>query len=395
VREEEARVKVMGTWAEIVKFILALVILLGGLYGLFSLFCVVEFFKKPKGSEIEHLYPPVSVLKPMKGVDPEWRDNIATFAAQDYPEYEVLLGFNDPRDEGIRLATDIAKSYDLKVRVIVHAGHLGSNPKVSNLYGLVEAARYPLLLISDSDIRVDRGYLKEIVGEYLAAENTGVVTCLSKVTRACTVGAALEALTTAADFIPSVLVARRLEGVRFGLGPSMMLSKNTLEELGGLPAFADYLAEDYQIGHRLWKKRYRNVLSTHLVENVLGSIGIPEYLLHQLRWARTYRACRPAGFFGYGITHIFPFSLLYLALHGATGVSFSILTAVLALRYSIVLVISRMAGYPTRWLRWLWLLPAKDLLSFGIWLWCFLGSRVQWRGTRYKLLRDGLMKKVS
>ena len=395
MREGEARVKVIGTWAEVVEFILVLVILLGSLYGFFSLFCVIEFFRRPKRLQTEHHFPPVSVLKPMKGVDPEWRDNIATFVAQDYPEYEVLLGFNDPRDEGIHLATDIAKSYAPRVRVVVHARHLGSNPKVSNLYGLIEEARYPLLLISDSDIRVDRDYLKEIVGEYLAAENVGIVTCLSKVTRASTVGAALESLTTAADFIPSVLVARRLEGIRFGLGPSMMLSKNALEELGGLAAFADYLAEDYQIGQCLWKKKYGNILSTYLIEYVLGSMRIREYLVHQLRWARTYRACRPAGFFGYGITHIFPLSLFFLALHGATAVSVSTLCLVLALRYSLVLVVSEMAGYPRRWLGWIWLLPAKDFLSFGIWLWCFLGQDIFWRGARYKLLRGGLMKKVD
>jgi ceramide glucosyltransferase len=265
---------------------------------------------------------------------------------------------------------------------------------VSNLCGLLQAARYPLLLISDSDIRVNRTYLKGIVGEYLATENVGIVTSLSKIPSALSAGAALESLTNAADFIPSVLVARALEGVTFGLGPSMMLSKERLQEIGGLPAFADYLAEDYQIGNRLWKKGYRNVLSTHLIENVVGRIRILEHIVHQVRWARTYRACRPRGFLGYGITHIFTFSLLFLILHGPTALALSILAAVLLLRYSLVLAVSRKAGYPTRWLRWLWLLPAKDLLSFGIWVRCFLGSDIFWRGSHYKLLKDGLIKKV-
>ncbi|MGD0235000.1 MAG: bacteriohopanetetrol glucosamine biosynthesis glycosyltransferase HpnI [Syntrophorhabdales bacterium] len=385
----------MGTWAEVVEAIVGFIILLGSLYALFSLFCVMKFFGRPKYSQAgPPFYPPVSVLKPMKGIDPEWRDNIASFVAQDYPEYEVLLGFNDPRDEGIDLATDIAKSYAPKVRVVVHASHLGSNPKVSNLYGLIEEARYPLLLISDSDIRVGPDYLKEIVGEYLATEKVGIVTCLSRITHASTVGAALECLTTAADFIPSVLTAERLEGVTFGLGPSMMLSKHTLGKIGGLPAFADYLAEDYQIGNCLWKQGYRNILSTYLIDYVVGRMRIREYVVHQLRWARTYKACRPIGFFGYGITHIFPFSLLFLALHGATALSLSILAVILALRYSLLLVVSRVAACPKQWLRWLWLLPAKDILSFGIWLWCFLGSRIFWRGTHYKLRRGGLMRKM-
>jgi ceramide glucosyltransferase len=132
-----------------------------------------------------------------------------------------------------------------------------------------------------------------------------------------------------------------------------------------------------------------------LIENVLGGMRIRDYLVHQLRWARTYRACRPVGFFGYGVTHIFPFSLLFLALHGPTIAALSVLTLILALRYSVVLLVSTMAAYSKEWLKWLWLLPVKDLLSFGIWLWCFLRSRIFWRGTQYKLQKGGLMKKVE
>jgi ceramide glucosyltransferase len=387
----------MGFGAHVAELILALFVLLGSIYSLFSLVCVWRFFRRANYDRAAHKgpYPPVSILKPMKGIDPEWRNNIASFVAQNYPEYEILLGFNDPHDEGIALAKDIAESQAPKVRLIVHEGRLGSNPKVANLHGLIEHARYPLLLISDSDIKVDRGYLKEIVGEYLSDEKVGIVTCLSKITSASTVGAGLELLTTASDFIPSVLAANSLEGITFGLGPSMLLSRRELEQLGGLPAFADYLAEDYQIGNCLWKKEFRNILSNHLIENVLGRMRIGEYFVHQLRWARTYRACRPIGFFGYGITHIFPCSLLFTALHGVNALSVSVIAAVLALRYGILFVVSRMAAYPGGWFKWAWLLPAKDLFSFCIWLWCYLGSDIYWRGNHYRLLRGGLMKKLD
>lgn len=387
----------MGIFAEVVEAALSLIILLGSLYALFSLFCIVEFFRQSKvaQAEPEPAYPPLSVLKPMKGVDPEWRDNVASFVTQDYPEYEVLLGINDARDEGLTLAREMAGSYAPKVRVVIHASNLGSNPKVSNLQGLIAEARHLLLLISDSDIRVGRGYLKQVVREYLATERVGIVTCLSKITRAHTVGAALESLTTTADFIPSVLSARRLEGVTFALGPSILLSKQALEEIGGLAAFADHLAEDYMIGNCLWKRNYRNILSSHLIEYVVGRMSVRAYLVHQLRWARTYRACRPAGFLGYGITQIFPFALLFLALHGASVVSLSAIAVVLALRYGTALMVAGMAGYNRQWFRWLWLLPAKDILSFGIWLWCFLGSHIFWRGHHYKLLKGGLMKKMD
>ncbi len=387
----------MGMWAQIAKGTLVLIILLGSLYTLFALFCVWRFFRRPGFSPKTHdrPYPPISILKPMKGVDPEWRENIASFVAQDYPEYEILLGFNNPGDEGIPLAADLAASYAPKVRLFVHASILGSNPKVANVYGLFKEARYPLLLISDSDIRVERGYLRQIADEYLAQGNVGIVTCLSKITSASTVGGGLELLTTAADFIPSVLVAGRLEGVTFGLGPSMLLSVRQLDDLGGLPAFADYLAEDYQIGYCLWKKRFRNVLSNHLIDYVIGRMRVREYLLHQLRWARTYRACRPIGFFGYGVTHIFPYALLFVGLQGPELLSFSVVAFVLVVRYGLLLAVAEMAAYPGRWRKWLWLLPAKDLFSFGIWLWCYLGSRIVWRGNKYKLLRGGLMKRIE
>jgi ceramide glucosyltransferase len=385
----------MEAGSDIMETVLALLILCGSLYNLFALLCVRDFFRPGQCSTAESRYPPVSVLKPIKGIDPGWKDNLRSFIAQDYPEYEVLLGFNDLGEEGTSLAQDIAESFGSKVRVVVHRTRLGANPKVSNLYALVREARYPLLLISDSDMRVGRDYLKAMTGAYMATGHIGLVTALSKITGADSTGAALEALTTAADFIPSVLVARRLEDITFGLGPSMMLSKEALEEVGGLPAFADYLAEDYQIGNRLWKKGYTNVLSTYLIENVLGRMRIRDYFVHQLRWARTYKACRPKGFFGYGITHIFPFSILFLILHGPTTAALWTLAAVLALRYSLALAVSTKAAYPKRWLRWLWLLPVKDVFGLGIWLCSFVGSRVFWRGAYYTLLKDGLMRKKT
>ena len=146
------------------------------------------------------------------------------------------------------------------------------------------------------------------MGEYMQGKKTGIVTSLYKTSRRASVGSALESLTIAVDFIPSVLVARRMDGIGFGLGASILISKDTLRDIGGFAAVADYLADDYQLGYRCAQKGYENVLSGYVVENRVGRMEIGEYLLHQLRWARTYRASRPKGFAGYGITHIFPFA---------------------------------------------------------------------------------------
>jgi ceramide glucosyltransferase len=382
--------------SEFMEIILIVLIISAGIYNLFSLFCVLDFFG-PKRQELKDLpHIPVSIMKPIKGIDPEIRENLESFCRQDYPEYEVLLGFTELTDNAITVARDIAALHpDCNVRIITSKKNLGANQKVSNLQGIFEAANYPLIAISDSDMRVDPCYLRKIVVEYYSNKNVGLITSLYKISNPASIGAALESLTVALDFIPSVLVARRLEGVTFGLGASMLLSKKALEDIGGLSVIADYLADDYQIGNRLWKKGYKIILSDYVIEDVAGNMTIAEYFIHQIRWARTYRACRPKGFLGYGITHIFPFSLLLLILQGLTTLPLLILSAVITLRLSLSFVLYKKVICSRKWLRWLVLIPVKDLLSFWIWLWSFLGSKVFWRGKYYRILKGGVIKEKS
>jgi ceramide glucosyltransferase len=382
--------------SEFMEIILIVLIISAGIYNLFSLFCVLDFFG-PKRQELKDLpHIPVSIMKPIKGIDPEIRENLESFCRQDYPEYEVLLGFTELTDNAITVARDIAALHpDCNVRIITSKKNLGANQKVSNLQGIFEAANYPLIAISDSDMRVDPCYLRKIVVEYYSNKNVGLITSLYKISNPASIGAALESLTVALDFIPSVLVARRLEGVTFGLGASMLLSKKALEDIGGLSVIADYLADDYQIGNRLWKKGYKIILSDYVIEDVAGNMTIAEYFIHQIRWARTYRACRPKGFLGYGITHIFPFSLLLLILQGLTTLPLLILSAVITLRLSLSFVLYKKVICSRKWLRWLVLIPVKDLLSFWTWLWSFLGSKVFWRGKYYRILKGGVIKEKS
>jgi ceramide glucosyltransferase len=382
--------------SEIIEIILIVLIISAGIYNLISLFCVLEFFgrKKQEMKNLPHI--PVSIMKPIKGIDPEIRENLESFCRQDYPEYEVLLGFTKLNDNAITVARDItALHQDSSVRVITSNKNLGTNNKVSNLQGILEAANYPLIAISDSDMRVDPGYLRKIVGEYYSDKNVGLITSLYKISNPATIGAALESLTVALDFIPSVLVARRLEGITFGLGASMLLSKKALEDIGGFSAIADYLADDYQIGNRLWKKGYKIILSDYVIEDIAGNMTLADYFIHQLRWARTYRACRPKGFFGYGITHLFAFSLLLLIFRGPTTLPLLIISAVITLRFALSFILYKKVIRSGKWLRWLFLVPLKDLLSFWIWLRCFSGNKVFWRGKYYKILKGGVIKEKS
>ncbi len=381
------------TLGEIIKIILLLLLVSSGLYHLFALYCVMEFFGRKESDAADASYEPVSVLKPLKGMDPEFGENLKSFCAQDYPEYEILLGFGDPGDDANTGARELAgPSRGRDVRAIVSARNLGANRKVSNLQGLAESARYPLLAISDSDMRVVAEYLKRNVAEYHSEKNVGMVTSLYKISDPESFGTALESLTIALDFIPSCLVARRIEGVTFGLGASMLISKKSLEEIGGFPAIADFIADDYQLGNRLWKKGYKIIISGLVIETVAGRMSFADYLTHQIRWARTYRASRPKGFIGSGITHVFLLALLFLILKGPTPLALSALGAGLALRYATAYVLYRKVIRSRSWLKWLVLLPLKDILSAGVWAWTFTSRKVWWRGRRYGILKDGRMK---
>ncbi len=370
--------------------ILILLLLCAGCYHLFSLFCVWEFFRKERNEVTPSQHIPISIIKPLKGIDPGFRENLTTFCEQDYPEYEVLLGFSNPADDAIpRVNEMVASLPGCNVRTVIGTGGPSVNRKVSNLEGLAESARHPLLAISDSDMRVDRSYLKRCMAEYFSSRNVGLVTSLYKISNPESIGAALESLTIALDFIPSVLVARQLEGVTFGLGASLVLSKKALEEIGGFAAIGDYLADDYQLGNRLWKRGYSIVLSRYVIENVAGPMSVADFFRHQLRWARTYRASRPKGFAGYGITHLVPFSLLLLAAAGPTALSLSVLGSVVMVRYVLAYVMHKKVIRSRQWLKWLVLVPVKDVLGFGIWAWSFTSRSVRWRGSRYRILKKG------
>jgi len=375
---------------------LAALIILGCLYTLVSLACVLGFFREPAdegGFPAGEELPAVSILKPIKGPDPLCGDNLSTFCVQNYPCFEVLFGFGEADDPALTVARAVAASAPCDARLVVREGGSGTNAKVLNLLALARESRYPMLAVSDSDMAVDSLYLRRIVTEFQSTERTGIVTSLYKISSPDSIGSALESLAIALDFIPSVLVARRLEGVTFGLGASMLVSGEALRDIGGFEAIADYLADDYQLGFRLWRKGYKNVLSRYVLENRVESMGIAGHLTHQLRWARTYRASRPLGFFGYGITHTFFFALILFCIH-KTPASGLILLLVLASRYGLALALYRKVINTRKWLAFLPLLPLRDVLGFFVWLWSFAGSKILWRGTAFRVTRGGRMVRV-
>ncbi|MBI3272544.1 MAG: bacteriohopanetetrol glucosamine biosynthesis glycosyltransferase HpnI [Planctomycetes bacterium] len=336
--------------------------------------------------------PPVSILKPVKGLDDEAETNFESFLRQDYPDFEVLFGVSDPADPAIPVIRRLQRTHpERSIRLVVGERRIGTNEKVSNLHHMLGEARHELVVLSDSDMRVGPDYLRNLVAP-LAADEVGLTTCLYRGYGADSVAGGLESLIINVDFIPAVLVALRLEGISFALGATMATRKSDLAAMGGLESIADYLADDYQIGNRIHRTGKRIELVNYAIDDLVRRDRWEVFLGRQLRWMKTYRVCRPAGFLGMLLTHGGAFALfLLLANLGATWAA-NVALATWAIRAVTAFLIAWLYTGDRRTLRYFWLLPVKDLLSFGFWCASFVGDRVTWRGTTYRLLPGGRLE---
>ena len=336
--------------------------------------------------------PPVSILKPLKGTDPEMYASFRSHCLQDYPEYEAIFGISDPHDPAIELVERLKAEFpNRSIRLILCDKNLGANTKVSNLAQMLAAARHEYLVVNDSDIRVEPDYLRRVLAP-LADSGVGMVTCLYRGIANPTLGSRLESLGISSDFCPGVLVARQLEGIRFGLGSTMAFRRSDLEAIGGFEVFVDYLADDYQLGNRIAALGRRIELSDVVVETFLPRYTLREFLAHQLRWARTIRDSRFWGYVGLGVTFGLPWAILMLLLsRGAVwswellGVTAGLRVAVAAYTGESVLLDRQTPGlFP--------FLPLRDFLALAIWLTSFFGHSISWRGETFRLEKGKLVR---
>src|ERR1700691_4606181 len=237
--------------------------------------------------------PPVSILKPLRGVDPGIFESFCSHCEQDYPQFQLIFGVSDAADPAIELVRKLQAKYPaLAIELIVCDRVLGANIKVSNLVQMLPAARHEILLVNDSDIRVPNDYLRNVVAP-LADPSIGLVTCLYRGVASPTLGSRLEALGISTDFIPGVLSARLLEkGLHFGLGSTLAFRRRELEAIGGFEALLGYLADDYELGRRIAATGKRVELSAATVTTFLTAYTLRQFFRHQLRWSRTIRAAR-------------------------------------------------------------------------------------------------------
>lgn len=333
-------------------------------------------------------FPPISILKPVRGLDPHFQEAIRSHAVQDYPEYEILFGVADLSDPAVpEIRKLIADFPERRIR-LVQASTVALNRKVGTLIDLAKEARYPLLLVNDSNVRVPGDYLRRIVGP-LEDPSVGMVTCLYRGSSDHWPGR-WEALGIATAFAPTVLTAPLVGVNEFGLGATLLFRATDLRAIGGFEALADYVADDYQLGFRIARLGRRMVISRVAVETWLTGRTWREIWQHQLRWARTIRVSRTGEYTGLVLADASLWSLVAL-LAGAWRAALALLT----LRLLVGVLVGVVILGSREVVRYFYLMPFRDLWGSAIWFCGLAGNTVKWRGARLHLARDGRIVNVS
>ena len=349
--------------------------------------------------------PGVSILKSLKGTDPGMRDAFRSHCRQAYSGgYELLFGVSSLDDPAVEAVQQLQLEFPERViRLFECPMRLGTNGKVSTLVQLAPHARHDFLLINDSDITVGPRYLEQVMERFAArrlhrgesAQPVGLVTALYRGRAHDTLPSRLEALGISTDFMPSVLLSRMLEGgLRYGLGSTLALRRDALEQIGGFEALVDHLADDYELGEKVAKAGYRVALTSDVVETNVPAYDWRGFADHQLRWYRTVRDARPGGYAGLIFTHGLAWALLNVVASGLSPLSLWLLGMSFFLRLTLAMMVGTEVLGDRQVLPNLWLLPFRDLVAMGLWVAGFAGNTIVWRGERFEV-RGGVLRKAD
>jgi ceramide glucosyltransferase len=364
--------------------------LVGAGYALAAAFLAGRFMRARNAAA--SAYPAVTILKPLHLGEPGLSENLESFFAQDYPgEVQIVFGVHDPADPAIAVVEALQARYPHRDTVIVADGaRHGSNAKVSNLINMLPSARHDILVLSDSDIMVTPRWLRH-VADALAQPGVGLVTCLytGEVVRGQTgIWSTLAAMGTSYDFLPNVMLGASLGLAEPCMGSTIALSRATLDEIGGFMAFADYLADDYEIGRAVRAKGHVLAIPAMGVGHTATESNAQELFRHELRWTRTIRTVNPLGHLGTIVTFGFPIALISAVLLDFSWFSMAIMCITLAARLFLK---RRIDGIFGTYAGPSWLLPARDLLSFAVFMTSLFGETVHWRGTRFSVEPSGAL----
>ena len=326
---------------------------------------------------------PISILKPLAGLDLDLESNLRTVFEQDYPAFEILLAVRRKDDPAAEVVARLQREYPgVSSRLMITGDPPYPNAKVFSLERMLAAASNDLVVMSDSDIRVTPNLLSTVAAEFQDAD-LGVATCPYRAVPGTSFWSRLEATGMNTDFWGSALVARMLEGMRFAVGPTIAARRSVLQSIGGFARLKDYLAEDFVLGKFAAEAGRGVILSSYVVEHHIGSATVQQNVEHRLRWARSTRRSRPAGYVGQLFTMPLPLALLVCA---TSPLWWPVLPLALIVRAVAAYTVSaRVLRARINW----WLLPIEDVLGFCFWIAGFFGSTISWRGRRYRLFSDG------
>ena len=344
--------------------------------------------------------PPLTLLKPVHGMEPGLEAYLESFYRQDYPAYEVLYAARSAEDAGLALARTVAARHpEIPSRFIVTGGQPDYiNAKVASMERMELEARHEILVISDSDVRVEPNYLRAVAMPF-ADPQVGGMCCLYRgVAAEGGLWARLEAVGMSVEMTAGVLVARNMEGMQFVLGPTMAFRRSTIARMGGFKVTADFCADDFVLGNETHKQGELVMLSHHAIDHMVINSTFWASMKHQVRWMKSTRFSRPKGHFGTSLTFSMPFGLLGLVAGAAMGHIFlglGLLAWALATRLAISIAVGRVVVEDRSWLGILLLYPLRDLMGFGFWAASYWGRRILWRGRVFELLPGGKMKAAN
>src|SRR5437870_5978691 len=363
-------------------------------YYVLAILTALRFFRGERVRILPEYRPPVSVLKPVRGVDFGSYENFSSFCKQNYPDYEILFAVNEASDPAVAVIQRIIKEFpQRRIRLLVGAEHLGANRKVNKLVRLAREAQNDLLVLTDGDVRVGPLFLREVVAP-LADPKIGAVTSFYRAIAEENLGAKLEAIGAAGDFFAGVLMARWKEGIRFALGASIDTTKEWVRRMGGFEVLVDALADDYELGYKLAEAGGEIVLSREPVWTMYTAQTLRGFWEHQLRWARTVRLCRPLSYLGLLFTQGLPWMVLAALAAPAGWIAGIYPAAYVVLRSGMAWTVGGWGVGDQVLRRNLWLVPVRDAIYFVVWLVSFGSIRILW-GLVYYAVRNGRMVPIA
>ena len=361
---------------------------------LLIIFAARKFFRRQNAAPRDFT-PPISLLKPIHGLDPEAYENFASFCHQNYPQYEILFAVSSEQDPSTPVIRQVIADFpELPIRLLVGPKKIGSNDKINKVCAMARVARHDVLVLSDADIRVGPGYLRAVAAPFCDPQ-VGAVTSMFTGIPMGSVLPELEAVYLSTDFMPAVLMARELEGVHFALGATVAVTRASLAEIGGFEALTDEAADDYEIGYRIAARGHRVELVDGTVKTWCCLQDLRSFFIQRLRWAIMARQARPLGYLGLIFTQGLPWTVLAAIVAPTRVMASGFVAAYVILRAAAVWAMGIWGLHDDLLKRRWWLVPVWDVFAFVVWINSLVWSRVRWQGVEYRVAGGRLIPVVA